>query len=153
MIENLLPCPFCGGEAKIDENIFARDCYELTVTEYSVWCSVCLIGFEYCFTSKEEANEAWNRRAEDERYKNALKEIIQLACESVEREKALAKLEAEVMALEVKRGEWEQNSLFDEDANVYVCSECDKPWTLVDGTPQENGMKFCPNCGTQMPIE
>ena len=37
-------------------------------------------------------------RAEDERYKNALKEIIKLACESVEREKTLARLEAEVMA-------------------------------------------------------
>jgi arylamine N-acetyltransferase len=34
----------------------------------------------------------------DERFKNALKEIIKLACESVEREKTLARLEAEVMA-------------------------------------------------------
>ena len=35
---------------------------------------------------------------EDERLKNALKEIIKLACESVEREKTLARLEAEVVA-------------------------------------------------------
>ena len=36
-----------------------------------------------------------NDRVDDERFKAALKKIIQLSCESVEREKALARLEAE----------------------------------------------------------
>ena len=32
----------------------------------------------------------------------------------------------------------------------YQCSECGCEWCLNDGTPEENGMKFCPNCGAQM---
>lgn len=50
----------------------------------------------------------------------------------------------------VKRGKWTQTSAFDEDANIYVCSECDEPWTLINGTPRENNMNYCPNCGARM---
>ena len=32
----------------------------------------------------------------------------------------------------------------------YQCSECGCEWCLNDGTPEENGMKFCPNCGAKM---
>lgn len=36
------------------------------------------------------------------------------------------------------------------DGTYYVCSECGCPWALIDGTPEDNGMKFCPNCGARM---
>ena len=96
----LLPCPFCGGEAET---------FEASEDSFSILCTGCGVETPY-LPYLTEAIAAWNRRAEDERYKNALKEIINLACESVEREKTLAKLEAEVMALEPKCGEWVKKS-------------------------------------------
>lgn len=56
-------------------------------------------------------------------------------------------------AVPVARGRWTQTNLFDEEANVYVCSVCGEPWTLNAGTPQENNMNFCPNCGARMDKE
>lgn len=59
---DLLPCPFCGGEARVIHSDIS----------YSVRCSACGIGIfrprigesEWCaFCTKEEAAEAWNRRA------------------------------------------------------------------------------------------
>lgn len=26
-------------------------------------------------------------------------------------------------------------------------TECGEAWQLMDGTPEENGMRFCPHCG------
>ena len=49
----------------------------------------------------------------------------------------------------VKRGEWITHDYFDGDV-YYVCSVCGKEWYLNDGTPKDNGMKFCPNCGAKM---
>lgn len=36
------------------------------------------------------------------------------------------------------------------DGEYYDCSECGCSWTLIDGTPEDNGMKYCPNCGAKM---
>lgn len=35
----------------------------------------------------------------------------------------------------------------DDDKNTWQCSKCDALWILNDGTPQENDMNFCPQCG------
>ena len=51
---------------------------------------------------------------------------------------------------EVKRGKWEQHDYYDENSNTYVCSVCEEPWTLIAGTPSENNMHYCPNCGARM---
>ena len=32
----------------------------------------------------------------------------------------------------------------------YECSNCKEPWTTIEGTPWDNGMNFCPNCGADM---
>ena len=32
----------------------------------------------------------------------------------------------------------------------YDCSACGESWTTVDGTPTQNNMKYCPNCGARM---
>jgi Lar family restriction alleviation protein len=66
----LKPCPFCGGEAMLTTNLYAGIVY--------IQCKCCtamvgrkrkivssMIGKEY-FVNKEEAIEAWNRRAEHE---------------------------------------------------------------------------------------
>ena len=50
---------------------------------------------------------------------------------------------------ERKTGKWKET---DDgwDGIYYVCSECGCPWTLIDGTPYDNGMNYCPNCGAKM---
>lgn len=47
---------------------------------------------------------------------------------------------------ERKKGQWED---FDYD-NSYRCTSCGEIWTLNDGTPEENNMNYCPNCGADM---
>ena len=32
----------------------------------------------------------------------------------------------------------------------YTCSSCGCDWTTIDGTPQDNNMRFCPECGAKM---
>jgi rubrerythrin len=55
-------------------------------------------------------------------------------------------------AVPVVHGKWEYSeNIYDE--STWVCSICKEPWTLIDGTPQENGMKYCPNCGAKMDLE
>lgn len=57
-----------------------------------------------------------------------------------------------VDAAPVKHGKWEYSeNIYDE--STWVCSVCKEPWTLIDGTPQENSMKYCPNCGAKMDLE
>ena len=41
--------------------------------------------------------------------------------------------------------EWKE---WDED--TWSCSVCGEPWTLTEGTPKDNGMNYCPNCGARM---
>ena len=59
----LKPCPFCGGEAKIE-----HDCDERT-TYFWATCNNrhCLVRpySEEDFNSAEDAIEAWNTRADD----------------------------------------------------------------------------------------
>lgn len=50
---------------------------------------------------------------------------------------------------ERKKGEWlYKPNEYDDD--TYECSQCGEPWTLIEGTPKENNMNFCPNCGAEM---
>ena len=32
----------------------------------------------------------------------------------------------------------------------YDCSICGESWTTIDGTPMQNNMNYCPNCGAKM---
>lgn len=48
-----------------------------------------------------------------------------------------------------KKGHWIEKDGFDGDA-YYDCSECGESWTTIEGTPWQNGMHYCPNCGCAM---
>ena len=37
-----------------------------------------------------------------------------------------------------------------EGSNTYKCSACGEIQMLIEGTPNENGWKYCPNCGAKM---
>lgn len=56
-MEDLKPCPFCDGEAEV--NYVDLGGYE---DGYEVRCPDCGCGTDYFYT-KQEAIEAWNRRA------------------------------------------------------------------------------------------
>lgn len=48
-----------------------------------------------------------------------------------------------------KKGHWIEVTDF--DCNPYYdCSVCGVSWTMIDGTPEGNGMKYCPRCGARM---
>ena len=55
-----------------------------------------------------------------------------------------------VPTVEPKRGEWiDLNDKWGFEG-TFKCSACGELWSLIDGTPQDNGMNFCPNCGARM---
>lgn len=57
MSNNILkPCPFCGGEAKV------QSFYQ----NHNVYCTKCHASTEKYFRTASLAIEAWNRRATDE---------------------------------------------------------------------------------------
>lgn len=52
----------------------------------------------------------------------------------------------------VRHGHWIEQS--DVWGDVYYdCSACGNSWTTIDGTPFDNGMNYCPNCGAKMDEE
>lgn len=46
-------------------------------------------------------------------------------------------------------GEWIEHE-DDWCGTFYTCSVCKCDWTTIDGTPQENNMRYCPECGAKM---
>lgn len=51
-----------------------------------------------------------------------------------------------------KTGHWIEKDGFDGDV-YYDCSACGESWTTIEGTPWQNGMCYCPNCGAKMESE
>ena len=51
----------------------------------------------------------------------------------------------------VRHGRWVLSDMggWDPDEG-YVCSICKEPFVLISGTPKENNMNYCPNCGAKM---
>lgn len=50
---------------------------------------------------------------------------------------------------EEKTGHWIEKEDYNLDT-YYDCSVCGESWTMIDGTPWENGMYYCPHCGAKM---
>ena len=48
----------------------------------------------------------------------------------------------------VRRGKW--ICVADYGESEYKCTNCHDIWYLDEGTPIENGMYYCPNCGAKM---
>ena len=70
------------------------------------------------------------------------KELAALAIESIERDKALAKLEAEVTAAMNRRGEWTKKET--DGGMLAICSQCKYPVSYWHKT------KYCGECGASM---
>ena len=50
----------------------------------------------------------------------------------------------------VRHGHWIEQENWALDDYYYTCSACGTEWVTIEGTPEENGMDFCPNCGAKM---
>lgn len=49
----------------------------------------------------------------------------------------------------VRHGRWIEQS----EESLYSCSACGTEWVTIEGTPEENGMDFCPHCGANMDLK
>lgn len=58
---DLKPCPFCGGEGVVQ-----RHEYEGYTDTFGVVCFDCCAETRQFYNTKEEAIEAWNRRANND---------------------------------------------------------------------------------------
>lgn len=52
-----------------------------------------------------------------------------------------------IEAAPVVHGSWVE---FDSEHSVWACSQCQEPYILMYGTPEDNKYNFCPNCGARM---
>ncbi len=57
MKDKLLPCPFCGGKAKIEATTFPHAGWGFIIN-----CCL-MINYDKLYKTKAEAIKAWNRRA------------------------------------------------------------------------------------------
>ena len=48
-----------------------------------------------------------------------------------------------------EQGHWIEDKCLDDDP-MYLCSVCGEPWVTIAGTPADNNMHYCPNCGAIM---
>ncbi len=64
---------------------------------------------------------------------------------------ALEADEKRIAKLMPKEGEWIETEM-GFNSYAWVCSACGEPWVLNAGTPSENNMNYCPNCGAKMKI-
>lgn len=63
--------------------------------------------------------------------------------------KAILSRNPDADVVEVKHGEWIEKEGAYGDI-YYDCSNCKNDWTTIDGTPQDNFMRYCPYCGAKM---
>lgn len=64
----------------------------------------------------------------------------------------IAKKALELLKEQLKTGRWIEKEDYNMDT-YYDCSVCGESWTTIDGTPWQNGMNYCPHCGTKMLME
>lgn len=68
-MSELLPCPFCGGEATMDSS----------GKKYQVWCKRCsCIHMGEFYNTEAEAIAAWNRRAQPENEPLTLEQLREM---------------------------------------------------------------------------
>lgn len=68
-IDDLLPCPFCGGKNLEFSNLCFSD-------DFSIGCNDCRMA-QHCYHTPASARDAWNKRAENNQpnLRKALEEI------------------------------------------------------------------------------
>ena len=39
------------------------------------------------------------------------------------------------------------------DRDTWKCTVCGSEWAFIEGTPEDNGFKYCPECGAKMKMD
>ena len=78
MFDELKPCPFCGGKAKIEEYAMGHKGNRMFTASYNCGCDKCKIYFahnseftlehgqpKFIYNGYETVKEMWNRRADN----------------------------------------------------------------------------------------
>lgn len=60
-----------------------------------------------------------------------------------------AKRQLEADERSIPKGHWIEHEVWDGD-RYYGCSVCGASFTLIDGTPNDNGYNYCPHCNADM---
>ena len=98
-------------------------------------------------------------------YESYLRQQIQVHCDpdvleqTAQKNKKLMDLLAQIdkeiesgELIRVRHGFWITHD--DEVCgSYYTCSACKCDWCTIDGTPEENIMRYCPECGAKMDLE
>lgn len=66
--------------------------------------------------------------------------------------KEINKIISKAPTIERPKGKWSEHEDYCGDT-YYTCSNCGRDWCTIEGTPVDNMMNFCPNCGAQMKTE
>ena len=70
-----------------------------------------------------------------------------------EQMKCAKQIAVEALAKQIQKADTERHAhwdIWDEDTNTYECSNCKNPFTLLEGTPEQNTYFYCPYCGCKM---
>lgn len=119
-MSELLPCPFCGGEAELTG---------FKAPEFWVWCPSCKASTD-AHTCKGGAIAAWNTRAQTV-FGMTLDEVRQMMKRDAERERTCHAID---------KGDCLDGS----DCPAWECSECGAV------QPDDFTAYYCPNCGAKV---
>jgi len=64
----------------------------------------------------------------------------------------LGYLEIQELLNDRATGEWiaDKNRTYSENEDTWECSVCHEPFTLIEGTPEDNLYYYCPKCGARL---
>lgn len=124
MTDELKPCPFCGGDAKIKCGEIVNRYNTAVYRHYHVECMSCGVDTRY-FDTEADAIEAWNLRAE--RTAKIRQTVEELKAAEPER----------------KKGKWSNYK------DEHCCSVC-KCVVISDCWDDEIRYDYCPYCGAEM---
>ena len=119
-MSELLPCPFCGGEAEVLNDLRKPEFYP-----FSVHCTEC-ISWSNTYSTEAEAIAAWNSRADYHGYEQA-------AIESWESIKAWNSRAERTCEIVYKGDLW------------WKCKSCGEEMRTIKSDPN-----YCPNCGCKV---
>ena len=83
-------------------------------------------------------NALAKQRAYEPKHRRTIMRSIQLVSE-----------QPTVDAVPVVHGHWIHQNGYGDDL-YYTCSACGCDWLCIEGTPEENNMRYCPECGAKM---
>lgn len=147
-MNELKPCPFCGGEAEVRQYI-SFDETDSGEGMYSVGCYTDKCMGEYArnfYFSEDEAIEAWNTRASETQLLAEMQTRVWIA--ERQRNEAMAALMDEGISVPLYR-------TCRNTAPVYLdflCSECGCVHYHSDENDSGDGNEwnYCPNCGARV---